>query len=73
MNFKDFRHKSKGKRENIKNLPYRPNHVYGRGRNGRTAQVAAERGTLGTGGPRLVLPHLHVIILKEQGDYLKEI
>ncbi len=47
--------------------------MYGRRWNGRTAQVAAERGPLGPGGPRLVLTHLHIVILKQKDNYLQDI
>ncbi len=45
----------------------------GRGSNSRTAQVAPEGCPLGPGGPRLLLTHLHIVILKKQGDYLESI
>ena len=54
-------------------MSYRPNHVDGRGSNRRTAQVAPEGCPLGPGGPRLLLTHLHIVILKQQGEYLKRI
>jgi hypothetical protein len=76
MNFKgslDINLNDKKKKKKKKNLSYRPNHMNGRGRNGRTAQVASERGPLSAGGPRLVLPHLHIVILKQQGYYLQRI
>jgi hypothetical protein len=47
--------------------------VDGRGSNSRTAQVAPEGCPLGPGGPRLLLTHLHIVILKKQGDYLESI
>jgi hypothetical protein len=47
----------------MKNISYRPNHVYRRRRNCGTTQVATERGPLSAGSPRLVLSYLHVIIL----------
>ncbi len=54
-------------------MSYRPNHVDGRGSNGRTAQVAPEGCPLGPGGPRLLLTHLHIVVLKQQGDYFIKI
>ena len=45
----------------------------GKGSNSRTAQVAPEGCPLGPGGPRLLLTHLHIVILKQQGDYLESI
>jgi hypothetical protein len=54
-------------------MSYRPNHVDGRGSNLRTAQIAPEGCLLGPGGPRLLLTHLHIVILKQQGEYLKRI
>jgi hypothetical protein len=47
--------------------------VDGGGSNSRTAQVAPEGCPLGPGGPRLLLTHLHIVILKQQGDYLESI
>jgi hypothetical protein len=44
----------------------------GRGSNGRTAQIAAEGRPLSPGSSRLFLTRLHIVILKEQGNYLKE-
>jgi hypothetical protein len=49
----------------MKNISYRPNHVYRRRRNCGTTQVATERGSLSAGSPRLVLSYLHVIILNK--------
>ncbi len=45
----------------------------GGGSNSRTAQVAPEGSPLGPGGPRLILTHLHIVILKQQGDHLESI
>ncbi len=47
----------------MKNISYRPNHVYRRRRNCGTTQVATERGPLSAGSPRLVLSYLHVVKL----------
>ncbi len=66
MNFKDFLEIDPiKKRKKIKNISYRPNHVNGRGRNGRTARVASERGPLSAGGPRVIVPYLHIVILNK--------
>ena len=43
----------------------------GRRSDGRTAQVATEGRPLGPGGPRIILTHLHIVMLKQQGEYLK--
>ena len=59
------------KRRNIKNISYRPNHVDGRRSDGRSTQVATEGRPLGPGGPRILLTHLHIVMLKQQGEYLK--
>jgi hypothetical protein len=46
--------------------------VDGRRSEGRTTQVAPEGRPLRPGGSRLLLTHLHIIILKEKGDYFKD-
>jgi hypothetical protein len=43
-----------------------------RGRNRWTTQIAPKWSPLGTGCPCLILPHLHIVILKGQGNYLKK-
>ena len=45
----------------------------GRRSNSRTAQVAPEGRPLGPGGSRLLLTHLHIVILKQEGNYLQDI
>ena len=61
------------KRRKNKNISYRPNHVDGRRSDGRTAQVATKGRPLGPGGPSILLTHLHIVMLKQQGEYLKRI
>jgi hypothetical protein len=58
---------TKKKEEKNKNISYRPNHVNGRRSNGRTTQVAPKGRPLSPSGPRLLLTHLHILILKEKG------
>ena len=60
------------RRKKNKNISYRPNHVDGRRSDGRTTQVAPERRPLGPGGPSIILTHLHIVMLKQQGEYLKK-
>ena len=60
------------KRRNSKNISYRPNHVDGRRSDGRTMQIATEGRPLGPGGPRILLTHLHIVMLKQQGGYLRK-
>jgi len=60
------------KRRNSKNISYRPNHVDGRRSDSRPTQVAPERRPLGPGGPRILLTHLHIVMLKQQGEYYKK-
>ncbi len=43
----------------------------GRRSDSRPTQVAPERRPLGPGGPRILLTHLHIVMLKQQGEYLK--
>ncbi len=44
----------------------------GRRSDGRTTQVATEGRPLGPGVPRILLTHLHIVMLKQQGEYLKK-
>jgi hypothetical protein len=60
----------KNKKNDI--ISYRPNHMDRRGRNRWTTHIAPKWSPLGTGGPCLILPHIHIVILKGQGNYLKK-
>ncbi len=40
---------------------------------GRSTQVATEGRPLGPGGPRILLTHLHIVMLKQQGEYLRRV
>ena len=45
----------------------------GRRSDSRPTQVAPERRPLGPGGPRILLTHLHIVMLKQQGEYLRRV
>ncbi len=45
----------------------------GRRGDGRSTQVATEGRPLGPGGPRILLTHLHIVMLKQQGEYLRRV
>ena len=44
----------------------------GRGSDGRATQVAPERRPLCPGGPRVIVTHLHIVMLKQQGKQPEE-